>query len=88
MPELCRFAGIVIYLLFKDTQQHNKPHVHVYYGDYEASIGVDGELLAGSIPRKQMKIVVGWLALHEEEVYAAWNLAVQGEHFDKIAPME
>ena len=87
MPELCRFAGIVIYLLFKDTKQHNKPHVHVFYGDYEASIGVDGELLAGSLPRRQMKIVIGWLALHEEEVYAAWNLAVQGEHFDKIAPM-
>ena len=27
MPELSRFAGIVIYLLFKDTQHHNKPHV-------------------------------------------------------------
>ena len=87
MPELCRFAGIVIYMLFKDTGQHNKPHVHVYYGEYEASVGVDGELLAGSLPRKQMKIVAGWLALHEEEVYAAWNLAVQGEHFEKIEPM-
>lgn len=87
MPELCRFAGIVIYLLFNDTQQHNKPHVHVYYGEYSASIGIDGELLAGSIPRKQFKIVAGWLALHEEEAYAAWNKAVQGEHFDKIDPM-
>ncbi len=82
-----RFAGIVIYMLFKDTKHHNKPHVHVYYGEFEASVGVDGELLAGSLPRKQMKIVVGWLALHEEEVYAAWNRAVQGEHFDKVDPM-
>lgn len=87
MPELCRFAGIVIYLLYKDIQQHNKPHVHVYYGEYEASLGIDGELLAGSLPRRQMKIVVGWLALHEEEVYAAWNKAVQGECFDKIPPL-
>ena len=87
MPEPCRFAGIVTYLLFKDIQHHNKPHVHVYYGEYEASVGVDGGLLAGSLPRKQYKIVVGWLALHEEEVYAAWNKAVQGEHFDKIPPM-
>ena len=71
MPELSRFAGIVIYMLFCDTQQHNKPHVHVYYGEYEASVGVDGELLAGSLPRRQLKIVVGWLAFHEEEVYSA-----------------
>lgn len=87
MPELSRFAGIVIYLLYKDTQHHNKPHIHVYYGEYEASIGVDGELLAGSLPKKQMRIVLGWLALNEEEVYAAWNLAVQGEPFEKIKPL-
>ena len=67
--------------------QHNKPHVHVYYGEYEAAVGIDGELLAGSLPHKQLKMVVGWLAFHEEEAYAAWNLAVRGERFKKIAPM-
>ena len=87
MPELCRFGGMIIYMLFKDTKHHNKPHVHVYYGEYEASIGIDGELLAGSLPVKQLKVIIGWLAFHEEEAYAAWNQAVQGEHFDKIAPM-
>lgn len=66
---------------------HNKPHIHVYYGDYEASIGLDGEMLAGSLPAKQFKIVVGWILFHEEELYKAWNLAVQGEHFDKIKPL-
>lgn len=25
MPELCRFGGMVIVMLFKDTKQHNKP---------------------------------------------------------------
>ena len=47
MPELSRFAGMVIYMLFYDVGQHNKPHVHVYYGEYEAVIAIDGELLAG-----------------------------------------
>ena len=78
MPELCRFAGMIIKMLYKDNVQHNKPHVHV---------GVDGELLAGALPVKQLKIVVGWLALHEEEVYAAWNKAVCGEPFEKIKPL-
>lgn len=62
MPELSRFGGMVIYMLFMDTKQHNKPHVHVYYGEYEAAIGIDGELLAGSLPYKQLKMVTGWLA--------------------------
>ena len=52
MPELSRFGGMVIYMLFKDTKQHNKPHVHAYYGEHEAVVGIDGELLAGSLPHK------------------------------------
>lgn len=84
MPELCRFKGIIIKMQFNDTVQHNKPHVHVIYGEYKATIGIDGELLAGKIPYKQLKMVVGWLAFYEKEVYAAWNKAVRGEHFDRI----
>lgn len=87
MPELCRFGGMSIYMLFFDNKQHNKPHIHVYYGEYEASIGIDGELLAGSLPYKQLSIIVGWVAYHEEELYEAWNLAIKGEHFNKISPM-
>ena len=59
MPELSRFEGMVIYLLFKDTQQHHKPHVHVYYGEYEAAVALDGEVLAGSLPSRQYKMVSG-----------------------------
>ena len=47
-------------------------------------VGVDGELLAGGLPVREMKILVGSLACHEEEVYAAWNNAVQGMPFEKI----
>lgn len=88
MPELSRFMGITIKMLFRDISQHHKPHVHVYYQNYEASVAIDGELLAGSLPTKQFKIVVAWLAIHEEEAYKAWNLAVMGEHFDKIEPLK
>ena len=84
MPELTRFKGIVIQMLFEDDGKHHKPHVHVKYGEYNASVGIDGELLSGSLPVKQMKMVVGWLAMHEDEAYHAWNLAVRGIPFDKI----
>ena len=85
MSELCRLAGIIISMMFYDTGKHNKPHVHARYGEYEAVIAIDGELLSGDLPIKQMKIAIGWLALHEEEAYKAWNLALQGKHFDKIS---
>ena len=36
---------------------------------------------------KQMRILSAWLAIHEEELYAAWNKAVRNEAPGKIAPL-
>ena len=87
MPELSRFFGIIIRMMYQDESEHHKPHVHVYYGDFKASIGIDGELLAGSLPAKQYKLIVAWLVLHEDELYKAWNEAVSGRPFDRIKPL-
>ena len=84
VPELCNFAGIYVFMRFNDVGQHYKPHVHVKYGDFNAVVSLDGELLAGSFPKRQFKILVGWLAFREEEVYKAWYKAVKSEHFDKV----
>ncbi|MBP0963931.1 MAG: DUF4160 domain-containing protein [Oscillospiraceae bacterium] len=88
MPELSRFMGMIIKMLYMDNVQHNKPHIHVYYGEYEASVGIDGELLAGSLPIKQLKLLQAWLIIHEDELYKAWNSAVKGEQFGKIEPLK
>ena len=88
MPELCRFYNIVIRMRFSDEDRHHKPHFHAFYGDYKASIGVDGELLAGSLPIKQLKLVLAWAAIHEDELYETWNKAVRNIPFDKIEPLK
>ena len=87
MPELSRFRGIIVKMLYRGYGKHNKPHIHAYYGEYEASVSIDGELLAGSFPSRQFKILSGWLALHEEEIYAAWNRAVAGQDPGMIATL-
>ena len=87
MPELSRFFSIVVKMLFVDDKQHNKPHVHVFYAEHEASVGIDGELLAGTLPARQMRILSAWLAIHEDDLYAAWNKAVRGEDPGKIQPL-
>lgn len=71
MLKTSRFYGIIIKMYFNDTSQHHKPHIHAFYGDYEAVIAIDGQLLAGSMPVKQLKIINGWLAIYEEQVYEA-----------------
>lgn len=87
MPELCRFYNIVIKMIFFDEGQHHKPHFHVYYAEHEASIAIDGEMLAGSLPVKQYRMVVAWAAIHEDELYKAWNNAVRGKPTGKIEPL-
>jgi hypothetical protein len=87
LPELSRFEGMLIKLLYNDTIQHNKPHVHVYYAEHEASVAIDGDLLGGSLPLKKLKLLQAWMILHEEELYAAWNKAVRNEPFEKIEPL-
>ncbi|MBQ3463783.1 MAG: DUF4160 domain-containing protein [Clostridia bacterium] len=88
MPELSRFYNIIIKMLYSDNSQHHKPHFHVFYAGYEASVGIDGELIVGSLPVKQLKLVQAWAAIHEEELYKAWNNAVRNSPFDKIAPLK
>ena len=87
MPELCRFFNIIIRMIFDDSGQHSKPHFHVYYAEHTASIGIDGELLAGSLPVKQLRLVQAWATIHEEELYRAWNNAVRNLPIDKIEPL-
>ena len=88
MPELSRFYNIIVKMIFSDNSQHHKPHIHVFYNEFEASIGIDGQLLSGSLPVKQLKLVSAWIAIHEDELYAACNKAVRNEHFGRIEPLQ
>ncbi|WP_041220020.1 DUF4160 domain-containing protein [Desulfitobacterium dichloroeliminans] len=66
------FYGILIYLYLEKGTQHNTPHVHARYNDYEMSIDFDGNILAGELPRKQTKLVEAWVLLHSDELRASW----------------
>ena len=51
------------------------------------SVGINGEVLAGVLPEKQYRLVSAWLALHKDELYEAWNNAVQMKQISKIKPL-
>jgi hypothetical protein len=71
-----------------DGQLYNLPHIHARYAEFEASIGIgDSEVLAGELPRKQLRLVQAWVELHRDELMADWELAVSGENPYKIAPL-
>ena len=75
-------------MYFNDTQQHNTPHFHAKYGEYQASFGLDGKLLAGNFPPKQTKYVVAWAAIHSDELAALWEIMQTDEDYFKIKGLE
>lgn len=64
-------------------------HIFMFiFAEYEASVGIDGELIAGNLPVKQLKLVQAWALIHEDELYEAWNKAIKGIAFGKISPLQ
>ena len=39
----------------------------------------DGSVLAGELPRKKHKLVVAWIEIHQEDLLADLELAVNGK---------
>ena len=88
MPILSMFYGIIIRMYLLDNQHHNLPHIHARYAEFEASIAIaDGEILAGDLPRRQLRLVQAWIELRRDELMADWELATAGEMPYRIAPL-
>ena len=68
--------------------RHNKPHIHALYGDSEIVISIDGDVLEGSFPNKQLKLLIAWMEIHEDELNANWKMLSEGEGFFKIEPLK
>jgi hypothetical protein len=89
MPELSRFFGIIIRMYMEIGGRHHLPHFHAYYQDTVAVIGLDPiELIAGSLPRRQQRLVEAWAELHQAELIADWNRLQAGQLPLPIQPLE
>lgn len=85
MPEISRFYGIIIYMWWKD---HNPPHIHVSYGDYDCNISIKDKVVKGEVPAKIISKVVEWIDLHEDELLDLWDKAQNGGELNRIKPLE
>ena len=79
MPALSMFFGIIVRMQSERGGRHNKPHIHALYGENEIVVGVDGEILEGDFPNKQLKLLLAWIAIHEDELKANWELLSKGD---------
>ena len=85
MPEICRFLGIVIYMLYDD---HRPPHFHAEYGEYKVTVEINTGVVQGRFPRRALKALLEWFELHRDELLEDWELAEQHEPLNRIPPLE
>jgi len=74
MPDLSRFFGIIVRMYMEAGAPHHLPHFHAYYQDDVGVFGLDPiELMAGSMPKRQRRLVEAWAELHQDELSADWQ---------------
>ena len=89
MPELSRFFGIIIRMYAELGTPHHQPHFHAYYQDEVAIYSFDPvELMAGSLPRRQQRLVIAWAELHQAELLADWERLQAGRSPLPIEPLK
>ncbi len=85
MPEISRFLGIVVFMNYND---HNPPHFHARYGDFEITVEIQSGIVNGSFPRRGLKLVFEWYEQHKDELLTNWNSLLSTGEFSKIQPLE
>ena len=68
---------------------HHLPHFHAYYQKEAAVVGLDPvEVLAGSLPRRQRRLVEAWAELRQGELIADWQRLQAGQPPLPIEPLQ
>jgi hypothetical protein len=88
VSELSRFLGIVIRMFAEVGAPHHVAHFHAYYQGEVGIFGIDPvELIAGSLPQRQLRFVEAWAELHQTELQADWQRLQEGRKAVPIAPL-
>ncbi len=89
MPVISMFYGVIIKLFYFDNQQHHCPHIHVHYQNESTVVEIpSGKVLEGTLKSNKMKLVQAWIEIHQDELMADWDLAVNGDEIFKIDPLK
>ena len=89
MPELSRFFGIIIRMFMEVGGPHHTPHFHAYYQEDVGIFSINPvELIAGSLAKRQQRLVEAWAELHQAELAADWEQLQQGKTPKAIEPLK
>lgn len=85
MPRVSAFYGIVITMYWRE---HLPPHFHALYSGVDAALAIgSGEVLAGELPPRALRMVREWADLHEADLRENWAKAENALPLDRIEPL-
>jgi hypothetical protein len=88
VPELSRFFGIIIRMFAEAGSPHHVAHFHAYYQEAVGIFSIDPvELIAGSLPTRQKRLVEAWAELHQSELSVDWQRLQEGQKPAAIEPL-
>lgn len=88
MPVISRFFGIVV-TMYQETGRHERPHFHARYAEFKASIAIDPPVvMAGTLPRRQERLVLAWAELHRDELMENWRRLGEDQSVIWIAALQ
>ncbi len=83
MPTISSFYGIIIMMYLFD-KEHNPPHIHAFYGEFDASFRIDnGEILEGIFPKNGVKLVKEFIHIYQNELQRMWDSGI----YKKLPPL-
>lgn len=86
MPTISEFFGILIKMYYND---HNPPHFHASYGEFEAIVAIESlEITDGHLPKRAKAMVLEWASENREALIEDWALAKAHQPLNKIEPLE
>jgi Domain of unknown function (DUF4160) len=88
VPELSRFFGVIIRMYAEIGSPHHRSHFHAYYQNEIGIFSIDPvELIAGSLPKRQLRLVEAWAELHQAELLQDWQRLQHGRLPVPIEPL-
>ena len=85
MPVISAFRGIKIMMYYND---HMPPHFHAEYAEHRCVVDIlNGCVIEGSLPSRQLKIVLAWAVIRQDELMQNWELSKAQSKMVQIDPI-
>ena len=70
------------------NRDHNPPHFHAEYNGNKAIVDINAaRVIKGALPSRQLKLILAWCVIHQDELMQNWELAKDMKPLNRINPL-